>query len=239
METTPYQRLEAFWLSKGLKNMSAFAEAVKLKPATLSAIKQRSSQPSNAVMQAMQLAFPDLSARYVLWGDGPMLNDGRSLRAATDTDEPTPPPASPAAAAGLPADLLDKLLAQINTAADRHREEIAEVKKEHKATLATNNRYLQRVIETLEIENRELKQKVYFLEGRLGLRAYTPEEQAAAQQQVEPPRPKVKGLKNYDHEAPQGVECGLQLAYSNPSFIRPPDACPVVLPLEVSRRKAA
>lgn len=75
METTPYQRLEMLWLSKGLKNMSAFAEAVGLKPATISAIKQRGSQPSNNVMRAIQQAYPDINPEYILWGTGEMLKD--------------------------------------------------------------------------------------------------------------------------------------------------------------------
>jgi len=79
METTPYQRLELFWSSKSIKNASAFAESVGIKPATISAIKQRGSRPSSAVMLAIQQAYPDINPDYVLWGTGSMLRDGRSL----------------------------------------------------------------------------------------------------------------------------------------------------------------
>ena len=79
MEQTPYERLEIFWLAKGIRNMSAFADAVRLKPGTLSAIKQRASKPTAAVLETIQQVFPDLSTEYVLWGRGPMLKDGRSL----------------------------------------------------------------------------------------------------------------------------------------------------------------
>ena len=79
MEQTPYDRLEAFWQAKGLRNMSAFADAVRLKPGTLSAIKQRASKPTAAVLEVIQNAFPDLSTEYILWGRGPMLKDGRAL----------------------------------------------------------------------------------------------------------------------------------------------------------------
>ena len=79
MEQTPYERLEAFWHAKGIRNMSAFADAVRLKPGTLSAIKQRASKPTAAVLEIIQRVFPDLSTEYILWGRGPMLKDGRAL----------------------------------------------------------------------------------------------------------------------------------------------------------------
>lgn len=91
MENTPYQRLELFWLSKGLKNMSAFAEATGLKAATISAIKQRGSRPSSSVLRAIQEAFPDLDADYILWGE-----TGAIRRLARET-HPAPPDARPPA----------------------------------------------------------------------------------------------------------------------------------------------
>lgn len=79
MEQAPYARLELFWLFKGLRNMSAFAEATGISPGTLSAIKNRKSMPSPAVMEAILKAYPDISTDYILWGREPMLRDGRTL----------------------------------------------------------------------------------------------------------------------------------------------------------------
>lgn len=89
MEQTPYDRLELFWTGKGIRNMSAFAELVHLKPGTLSAIKQRASKPTAAVLETIQRVFPDMSPDYILWGRGPMVRDGRALAPA-----PRPAPAA-------------------------------------------------------------------------------------------------------------------------------------------------
>ena len=120
MELTPYHRLEAFWLAKGLRNMSAFAAAVKLKPGTLSAIKQRASKPTAAVLETIAQAFPDLSTEYILWGRGPMLRDGRALTPVTPSDEPPPTPAAPASGLPFTGEVLDKLLHQINRQAQQY-----------------------------------------------------------------------------------------------------------------------
>ena len=203
MEQTSYQRLEAFWLAKGLRNMSAFAAAVKLKPGTLSAIKQRASKPTAAVLETIQHAFPDLSTEFILWGRGPMLKDGRALVPAGPSDEPPPtlpaaPAAAPYAAATYSGDVLDRLLSQINSQAQQHREELASLKREHRA--ATNAQ-----ARTAQYNMDAMHAKVHFLEGRLGLRPFTAEELAQAAQlaAATPPAKKI-GLKHYDESAPTG-----------------------------------
>ena len=204
MELTPYQRLEAFWLAKGLRNMSAFADAVRLKPGTLSAIKQRASRPTAGVLETIQHVFPDLSTEFILWGRGPMLRDGRALAPVTPADEPEPPrPAAPAAALALPfsGELLDKLLNQINSQAQQHREELAVLKKEHRAAMNKQTQWAQYTMDQMALAAEKLSEKIYFMEGRLGLRPFTAEE-VAAQLAAEAPRAKKIGLKHYDESAP-------------------------------------
>ena len=204
MEQTPYERLEAFWQSKGLRNMSAFAEAVRLKPGTLSAIKQRASRPTAAVLEVIQRVFPDLSTEYILWGRGPMLRDGRALTLAAPSDEPPPPrPAAPGAAAAAPfsGELLDRLLTQINSQAQQHREELALLKKEHNAAMNKQTKWAAYTVD-------KMAEKIHFMEGRLGLRPLTAEE-VAAQQALEAPRAKKIGLKHYDESSPTGRHLSL------------------------------
>ena len=204
MDQTPYQRLESFWLAKGLRNMSAFAAAVKLKPGTLSAIKQRASKPTAAVLETIRHAFPDLSTEFILWGRGPMLKDGRALVPAGPSDEPPPTlPAAPAAAAPYAAatysgDVLDRLLSQINSQAQQHREELASLKREHRAAINAQ-------AHTAQYNMDAMHAKVHFLEGRLGLRPATAEELAQAAQlaAATPPAKKI-GLKHSDESAPTG-----------------------------------
>lgn len=88
METTPYQRLEEFWTSKGLKNASAFADAIKRKAGTVSALKLRGSMPGNKLMLAIQQAFPDLNPDYILWNKGTMYLDGVRLSYSSTRDTP-------------------------------------------------------------------------------------------------------------------------------------------------------
>lgn len=71
MKNTPYQRLELFWQSLGMKKASAFIDTVPgLTAAALSAMKQRGSRPSAGVMRAIHLVYPDLNTDYILWGTG-------------------------------------------------------------------------------------------------------------------------------------------------------------------------
>ena len=120
-------------------------------------------------------------------------------------DEPTPPPTLPAAPAAAPpyaatysGDVLDRLLSQINSQAQQHREELASLKREHRA--ATNAQ-----ARTAQYNMDAMHAKVHFLEGRLGLRPFTAEELAQAAQlaAATPPAKKI-GLKHYDESAPTG-----------------------------------
>ena len=54
----------------------------------------------------------------------------------------------------------------------------------------------------------KLSEKIYFMEGRLGLRPPTAEE-VAAQQALEAPRAKKIGLKHYDESSPTGRHLSL------------------------------
>ena len=112
----------------------------------------------------------------------------------------TPVEAVPAPAALLPApfsgELLDKLLNQINTAAQQHRDELAALKKEHKTALNLNVRMMQ-------LAANVMASKIFDMEGRLGMRPLTAAE-ISAQQALEPPRAPKIGLKHYDESAPVG-----------------------------------
>lgn len=92
MELTPYQRLEMFWQTKGIRTASGFAETVGdgVTAAAISAIKKRGSRPGAAIMRAIQNRFPDLNADWVLWGNGEMLLNGRSLTPANQLPPPVP-----------------------------------------------------------------------------------------------------------------------------------------------------
>jgi hypothetical protein len=91
MDLSPYQRLELFWQSKGLKNASAFADTVPgLTAAALSAMKKRGNLPSSPVMRSIQAAYPDINPDYILGDTGDMLKDNRSLTPANQLPPPVP-----------------------------------------------------------------------------------------------------------------------------------------------------
>jgi hypothetical protein len=209
MDASPYQRLETFWQSKGLKNMSAFAEAIQLSPGTISAIKQRGSRPSNVVMRAIQSAFPDVSPEWVLWGTGPMLKDGRSLvPVATPVDEPAAPFAPTAPVIANP-DVVTAFLGQMAEMTRAHREEILALKKEARKDLRAQAETYTYTINRMADERARLEQRIFELEGRFGLRPPTAEEMELQARQLPPPSVKVKGLKSYEPEAPTGAEMTL------------------------------
>ena len=126
-----------------------------------------------------------------------------------EPDGPTPP-ATPGAAAALPfsGELLDRLLTQINSQAQQHREELALLKKEHRAALNKQTQWAQYTMDMMTLAAEKLSEKIYFMEGRLGLRPPTAEE-VAAQQALEAPRAKKIGLKHYDESSPTGRHLSL------------------------------
>ncbi len=227
METTPYQRLEQFWQSKGMKNASAFAEAIGKKPATVSALKVRSSQPSSALMKAITQAFPDLNAEFVLFGRGSMLKGGRSLAPAEQyppafagVAEPAPTYATPAP--GLGDREVFKILEKLK--AD-HREELKALAAEHKLNMRqlweSKDAELQRagvMYATLERSEEYFRSRCHWLEGKLGMRAYSPEElkafeaqeaRAESQESAGPAmtwKPGVIGYTRERYMAPQGAD---------------------------------
>ena len=111
--------------------------------------------------------------------------------------DPTPaPPPTAEAPAAFSGELLNKLLNQINTAAQQHRDELAALKKEHKTALNLNVRMMQ-------LAANVMASKIFDMEGRLGMRPLTAAE-ISAQQALEPPRAPKIGLKHYDESAPVG-----------------------------------
>lgn len=199
MEHSFASRVLAFRKLKGL-SQQAFAERCGLEQGNVSQM-EKGTEPKQSNVTKLVLGFPDLNPDWLLLGTGSMLRDGRNLTPAAPPDEPTPtPPAAPAAAAGLPfsGDVLDKLLNQIVTQAQQHREALAEreaaLKKEHKANLAAHLRLMQAAANVMA-------DKIHYMEGRLGLRPLTAAE-VTAQQAIEAPRAKKIGLKHYDESAP-------------------------------------
>ena len=73
-----------------------------------------------------------------------------------------------------------------------------QLKKEHRAALVQQARGAQYHMDAMT-------EKVYFLEGRLGLRPLTAAETQAQQAaEAQTPRPKKIGLRHYDESAPTG-----------------------------------
>jgi len=56
------------------KNQSRFAELTGLERATLSMMKSKGSKPSTDTIQSILRALPDVSPRWLLLGEGPMLD---------------------------------------------------------------------------------------------------------------------------------------------------------------------
>lgn len=226
MEQTPYQRLEIFWQSKGLKNMSAFAEAIKLSPGTVSAIKLRGSRPSNVVMLAIQKAFPDLNPEWALWGTGPMLRDGRALTPAPllpTADEPAP---AYLAAAADP--MVGKLLDQLHQKDQAHREDLRKARKDAERRLTAQAKHwqftvdvMERQYKDLETQVAELKRENFALKLAAGQRLPTPEEEEAFEKAAEARKAKEEKQKQRAGFKPEGVVAGMALSYHNPDFIRP------------------
>lgn len=182
---------------KGL-SQQAFAERCGLEQGNISQM-EKGTEPKQSNVTKLIAGFPDLSPDWLLLGTGPMLRDGRALTPLPPGpagDEP--PPAAPAAAAApaFSGEVLDKLLAQINRQAQQHREELALLKREARAQLSAQTKFMQYTIDAMV-------EKVYYLEGRLGLRALAPGEAAALA--VDAPRAAKIGLKHYDETpAPTG-----------------------------------
>ena len=208
MESTFASRVRQYRQGKGL-SQQAFAELCGLTQGNI-AHMENGTEPKQSNVSKLLAGLPSLNPDWLLMGSGPMLRDGRSLTPAPP-DEPTPTPSAglvvmeePAIAyrqaapvqSTLGPDVLDKLLNQINSAAQQHREELAALKKEHKANLAAHIRLMQSAANVMA-------EKIHYMEGRLGLRPLTAAE-TTAQQAVEAPRAKKIGLKHYDESAPTG-----------------------------------
>jgi len=70
---TPYQRLELFWQSLGMKKARAFVDSVPgLTSAGISAMKIRGGKPNAETMRAIQRKYPLLNPNYINWGEGDM-----------------------------------------------------------------------------------------------------------------------------------------------------------------------
>ena len=157
------------------------------------------TSPGREMIAGIIRRYPAISAAWLATGEGEPFPAGRfNEKPAGPPDEPTPtPPAAPAAAAGLPfsGEVLDRLLTQINTQAQQHREELLLLKKEHKAELNKLARQGQYNMD-------QMYNKVHYMEGRLGLRPLTAAE--TAQAALDAPKTKKIGLKHYDESAPTG-----------------------------------
>ena len=200
METTPKHPEVALIFTRLLAELrlsgSQLAKSLQTSQQVINGYTSGRTSPGREMFAAIIRRYPAINAAWLATGAGEPFPTGR-FNEKPAPDEPTPtPPAAPAAAAGLPfsGDVLDKLLNQINSAAQQHREELATLKKEHKANLAAHVRLMQAAANVMA-------EKIYYMEGRLGLRPMTAAE-VTAQQAIEAPRAKKIGLKHYDESAP-------------------------------------
>lgn len=92
MENHIGSRIRAFRVAKDMKQ-NVFSEAAGLRQQTLSTIEAGNSEPSFPVLQKLFAAFPDLSADWLLMGEGTMFRDGKNIpvprhrRAAVTADD--------------------------------------------------------------------------------------------------------------------------------------------------------
>lgn len=87
MESTFASRVFEFRRFKGL-SQKAFAERCDLEQGNITQM-EKGTEPKQSNITKLITGFPDLSADWLLLGNGPMLRDGRSLEPAAPA-APTP-----------------------------------------------------------------------------------------------------------------------------------------------------
>lgn len=201
METSPKHPEVALIFTRLLSELrlsgSQLAKSLQTSQQVINGYTSGRTSPGREMFAAIIRRYPAINAAWLATGAGEPFPTGRfNEKPAPPPDEPTPPaaPAAAAVIAPLAGDVLDKLLNQINSAAQQHREELAALKKEHKANLNGTIRLMQASANIMA-------EKIHYMEGRLGLRPLTAAE-VTAQQVAEAPRAKKIGLKHYDESAP-------------------------------------
>jgi hypothetical protein len=200
------------------KGVPEVARKAGLDPNTLRiALRPAASKPSYDTITAILKGYPVLSAEWLLLGTGEMLKwGGKPAELVTPHIAPAEEPRVSYASVMAEPPIVAELRAELADCQKQYRADLKQARIEAREDLtASSNTWQYTVnrmkdtidqqlaqIAALQAENHELKL-------RAGLRFPTAAEAKLMEQQGPPPAKRVKGLKNYEEDLPQGAEMTL------------------------------
>lgn len=242
METTIGVRIRQLREVKRL-SVADFAKAAGVKPSAIYGLESGANKPSIETVASLRHSFPCLNVDWLLLGTGPMLTTGRALplgqpqAGPTEPTEPTEPtPPRPAAGAIQPeavglahlVALAKERDALVLSRERTHREELTEVRREAKErikSLVDGQQTMMRLMSaTMEGKDRDLafcraeiaalRTRLYYAEGRAGMRELTAEEQQQRHGSGQATEQPTGGPRIGFHRQPSGL--GRVLAFNRP-----------------------
>lgn len=222
MDHTPATRFVDLLGRLGYRTQQQIADLLDIARPTAGTIVRYEKPPSFESMTTLKEKHPEVNMEWVFTGEGaPFVTGDAAPVLLAGLPSPTAPAAeepAPAYVAAATDAVVTKMLAHISELGQRHHEELKAAKKDYHKRVVEQAQLWQATVDEMERQREdlkvyvaELKQEIFDLKLRAGLREPTPAEAAlfekqaqARKEQEEKAKLEITGFRKYVE--PQGVE---------------------------------